>query len=153
MNCWTLTEHGIDGLDDAMSIMIDAFDPRFGEAWTAGQCSAILSMPGAVLVIAHNPLPAGFALVRSLAGESELMLLAVVPSARRQGIGLALLQHSIALAHSSGSSAYFLEVRADNPALALYSAAGLDQVGIRYNYYRGKDGKTRDALTLRRSLR
>ena len=148
-----ITQHGADGLDDAMLVMGTAFDPRFGEAWTASQCNGVLAMPGAVLLIARDPGPVGFALLRIVAGEAELMLLGVAPSARRRGVGRQLLEQSIAAAQAQSAEHYFLEVRNDNPAIALYRLSGLQQVGCRPNYYRGKDGNSRDALTFRLTLR
>lgn len=148
----SITRHGVEGLPDAMTVMARAFDPQFGEAWNAAQCTGVLAMPGAELLIARDDVPVGFALLRTVFDEAELMLLAVVPEVRGQGIGRALLQHSIELATKSGAASYFLEVRGDNPAIVLYEQAGLEQVGLRRDYYRGSDGNRRDALTYRLSL-
>ncbi len=148
----TIARHGIEALDEAMHVMVRAFDPRFGEAWTAAQCTGVLSMPGATLVVARNGEIEGFALVRAMAGDAELMLLAVLPDARTHGTGRALLRETMAVARDAGAENYFLEVRADNPAIALYTSEGLQQVGIRRDYYRGKDGYRRDALTFRKRL-
>lgn len=148
-----ITRHGVEGLTDAMTIMARAFDPQFGEAWNAAQCTGVLAMPGAELLIARKEAPVGFALLRTVFDEAELMLLAVAPEVRSQGIGRALLQHSITRATKSGATSYFLEVRGDNPAINLYEQVGLEQVGLRRDYYRGSDGNRRDALTYRLSLR
>lgn len=147
-----ISAHGIDGLADAMAVMTRAFDPQFGEAWTAAQCTGVLAMPGAHLLIARASQPVGFALVRTVIDETELMLLAVDPERRGEGIGSALLQHSFRLATELRAVSYFLEVRSDNPAVALYERAGLQKVGVRREYYRGGDGRRRDALTYRRTL-
>lgn len=147
-----ITRHGLDGLPDAMTVMDQAFDPLFGEAWNAAQCTGVLAMPGAELLVARGPHPLGFALVRTVLDETELMLLAVLPEVRGKGIGRSILLHSIDLATAAGATSYFLEVRDDNPAVALYEQAGLQQVGVRRDYYRGRDGNKRDALTYRRSL-
>ncbi len=148
-----ITRHGVEGLPDAMTVMAHAFDPQFGEAWNTAQCTGVLAMPGAELLIARQDVPVGFALLRTVIDEAELMLLAVTPTVRGQGIGRALLQHSIDLATKSGVVSYFLEVRGDNPAIKLYEQAGLEQVGLRRDYYRGANGNRRDALTYRLSLR
>lgn len=147
-----LSIKGVDGLDDAMQVMGRAFEPAFGEAWTAAQCTGVLAMPGAALVIACDTEPLGFALIRTVIDEAELMLLAVVPEAREQGVGRALLEQSMRHARDGGARHYLLEVRSDNSALSLYRQLGLQQVGIRRNYYRGHDGIFRDALTYRRTL-
>lgn len=149
----SITVHGIDGLADVMSVMNRAFDAQYGEAWTAAQCTGVISMPGAQLLIARTPHAAGFALVRAIHDEAELMLLAVRPDVQRQGIGRALLEQSVTAARASGAVSYFLEVRSDNPARRLYEDFGFEQVGVRREYYRGVDGLRRDALTYRLSLR
>lgn len=140
-------------LDDVMAIMRDAFDPEFGEAWTEGQCSGVLAMPGTRLLVAHAPEPVGFALMRTVVDEAELMLLAVRAERRGAGIGRALLCQSFEIAEQSGVSSFFLEVRAENRAIDLYLASGLRQVGFRKDYYRGGDGRRHDALTFRKLLR
>jgi ribosomal-protein-alanine N-acetyltransferase len=73
-----------------MMIMNAAFEPRFGEAWTRSQCAGILPMSGVSLTLARDnglPQPVGFSLCRTIAGEAELLLLAVAPGQQRRGIG------------------------------------------------------------------
>ena len=149
----TCSRHSVEALDDAMTVMATAFDPAFGEGWSAAQCSGVLAMPGATLIVARaDSVPIGFALVRALAGEAELMLLGVSPDARGRGVGRRLVEDSFAVARAAGCSHYFLEVRSDNPAISLYHRLSFVQVGIRRNYYRGTGGVVRDALTYRRAL-
>ena len=69
------------------AVMAEAFDPRFGEAWTHSQCLGILSMPGVWLSLARaEGETAGFALSRAILDEAELLLIAVHPAFRRRGI-------------------------------------------------------------------
>lgn len=147
-----ITQEDAAALDDAMTVMRRAFEPSYGEAWTAPQCAGVLAMPGADLLIARagarDATPVGFALLRTVVDETELMLIAVAPEARNQGVAKLLLADSIASARERGATRLFLEVRADNPALRIYRAAGLATVGRRLDYYRGNDGRLRDALTL-----
>lgn len=135
------------------TIMNQAFDPRFGEAWTRGQCLGIMAMSGVWLTIASiDGVPAGFALTRAVAGEAELLLLATVPAVRRRGVGGALLRSVLADANGRGVSAIHLEVRSGNDAISLYRGAGFIKVGERKDYYRGLAGQSFDALTFRRDL-
>ena len=53
-------------------------------------------------------------------------------------------------ARGEGAEDYFLEMRADNDAVHLYERAGFTECGRRPAYYRGNDGKLRDAITMRR---
>ena len=137
-------------VDDAVAIMDAAFDDRFGEAWTRSQCAGILPMPGVTLTIARasSGEAIGFALQRIIAGDGELLLLAVDPEYRRRGIGRSLLQNFIGLARQEGTVRVHLEVRDGNPAVAMYRKTGFRIVGRRRKYYHGRTGGQFDALTL-----
>jgi ribosomal-protein-alanine N-acetyltransferase len=139
----------VGDLDEVMRIMTAAFRPCFGEAWTRSQCAGILPMHGVTLTIAEaGRIPVGFSLVRAVADEAELLLLAVDPAEQRRGIGQALLDEFIAGALAGGAHRLHLEVRDGNPAVALYRASGFSAAGRRRNYYRGSDGEAYDAVTL-----
>lgn len=140
-------------LDDIVAVMNAAFDERFGEAWTRSQCAGILPMPGVRLILARvGDGTVGFSLFRTIADESELLLLAVAPESRRQGIGGMLLDHFLREARSAGASKAHLEVREGNPAVVMYRQAGFSCVGRRRKYYRGRFGGDFDALTLKREI-
>jgi len=143
-----LRRGGGDDLDQIMRIMTAAFRPCFGEAWTQSQCAGILPMHGVSLTIAdQGGLPVGFSLVRAVADEAELLLLAVDPDQQRRGIGQALLDDFIAGALASGGHRLHLEVRDGNPAVELYRSSGFAPAGRRRNYYHGPGGESYDAVT------
>lgn len=141
---------GVDDLDEVMRVMMAAFQPCFGEAWTRSQCAGILPMAGVTLTLAEgdDECALGFTLARTIADEAELLLIAVDPSSQRRGVGQSLLMHFIEHARQAGARKLHLEVRDNNPAVALYSAAGFTPAGRRRNYYRGADGTKHDAVTL-----
>ena len=146
----TLADGNAARLDDVMRVMGAAFDKAFGEAWTRSQCAGILPMTGVRLVLAEQDgsgRPLGFALSRCVAGDAELLLLAVSPQARGVGVGRKLLQRFIDDATADGASRIHLEVRDGNSAARLYESAGFAPAGRRSNYYRGSDGTQHDALT------
>ena len=135
------------------AIMQEAFDPRFGEAWTKAQCLGMLSLPDVWLTLAAvDGADLGFALARSTGPDAELLLLAIRPAARRRGIGGALLRATIAEARSRDSANLFLEVRAGNDAAHLYLREGFTSIGHRKDYYRGRGGQLFDAQTFSRKL-
>lgn len=118
--------------------------------WSADEITALLDAPGVILVARSE----GFALIRVAAGEAELLTLAVVPRARRRGLGRALLAEAEARAAAAGAAEIFLEVTEDNAAArALYAAAGYTQAGRRQGYFALPGGGRVDALVLRRVLR
>jgi ribosomal-protein-alanine N-acetyltransferase len=146
----TLARGSSADLDELMPVMESAFGDRFGEAWTRSQCAGILPMAGVTLTIARSEPDcelAGFSLARTIAGEAELLLIAVAPDRHRQGIGRQLLENFVEQARDAGVERVHLEVRAGNDAERLYRAAGFEPVGRRRNYYRGSDGSRFDALT------
>ena len=138
-----------------MQVMDGAFDPSFGEAWTRSQCAGILPMAGVLLTLAWDSKrerPLGFSLSRTIAGESELLLLAVAPASQRRGVGRRLLEQFMDRARADGARRVHLEVRDGNSAIAMYQGAGFKPAGRRRNYYRGPDGRQFDALTFARAL-
>lgn len=142
-------------LEEVMEVMDAAFGSRFGEAWTRSQCAGILPMAGVCLVIARDPANGhviGFSLTRTVADESELLLLAVLPTHHRRGIGARLLDDFMQRAGDESVVRVHLEVRDGNPAVEMYRRAGFRAVGRRRNYYRAPDGARFDALTLAREL-
>lgn len=117
--------------------------------WGACEFAALLSGPGTFLCAAE----AGFALGRAVAGEAELLTLAVAPEQRRRGMGRALLARFEAEAAQRRAAIAHIEVAACNTAAqALYQGAGYTVTGRRPRYYHGPDGRTADALMLSRQL-
>jgi len=144
-----------DDLDAVMTVMDAAFGNRFGEAWTRSQLAGILPMAGVALVLARDPrndAVLGFSLTRTVADESELLLIAVLPSHQRRGVGRDLLADFMDRAQNSGVTRLHLEVRDGNPAVALYLTAGFTPVGRRRNYYQSAEGNRYDAITLAHEL-
>ncbi|TZG28013.1 GNAT family N-acetyltransferase [Sphingomonas montanisoli] len=149
MTGFDISEGTTADIDDVMAVMNNAFDPRFGEAWNAGQCLSMMSLPGTFLVIARQDgEPVGFALNRHIVDEVELLLLAVTTARRRQGTARRLIDAVRQLSLARGASHVHLEVRDNNPAYLLYVNAGFSLVGRRTGYYRGANGEAFDALTL-----
>lgn len=143
-----LTEGCSDDLEGVMKVMTAAFSDEFGEAWTRAQCSGILPMTGVRLMLARvDGDVVGFSLFRTVAGDSELLLLAVAPPAQGGGVGQALLEQFVRESKKNGADSIHLEVRDGNPAVRIYESAGFEQTNRRRNYYRGRGGAQFDALT------
>lgn len=118
--------------------------------WSAAEFGTLLSGPG-VFVLGDAQ---GILLGRALAGEAELLTLAVDPAARRRGLARRLLAAFEEEARARGADDAFLEVAAGNAAaLSLYAGAGYVRAGRRRNYYQQPDGTPDDALVLRKPLK
>jgi [ribosomal protein S18]-alanine N-acetyltransferase len=140
-----------EDIDAVMRVMDTAFGDRFGEAWTRSQLGGILPMAGVSLILAREPGSGdaiGFSLFRTVADESELLLIAVAPTEHRRGVGRMLLEDFLVRARNHGVSRVHLEVREGNSAIGLYRDAGFSPVGRRRNYYHATDGRRFDAVTL-----
>jgi ribosomal-protein-alanine N-acetyltransferase len=123
-----------------------AFDAE--RPWTENEIATLIGKP---FVAAFSTI-GGFALTQTVAGESELLTLAVDPQHRRKGIAQGLITRWIA-ALPTDTEAAFLEVAADNDgARALYAANGFQQTGLRKTYYARAAQAPADALILSRRL-
>jgi [ribosomal protein S18]-alanine N-acetyltransferase len=139
---------GID-IPAIMPVMSQAFDPVYGEAWTASQCLSTLSMPGSQLLIAtYENQVAGFTLSRAVTDEVELLLIGVAPFAQRTGIGHRLIEILSNISEELGHKTIFLEVRESNSAYNFYYKLGFLPIGRRPAYYKGLDGSRHDSITM-----
>lgn len=127
----------------------------FDASWTAPDIAALMRATGGFALLAEDAAghAHGFILGRALAGEAEILTLAVAPDARRSGLGRALVEALAEEAKARGARTLFLEVAADNTgAIALYQGAGFERAGLRRAYYSRPGAHRMDALILRRAL-
>lgn len=118
----------------------------FSAAWSAAEIAAL---GGVALRVGED----GFILVRTVAGEAEILTVGVRPDARGAGVGRALVQAALGEAAAAGAESVFLEVAEDNiPARRLYAGLGFAGVGRRPGYYPRPGAGPVDALVLRRAL-
>ena len=88
-------------------------------------------------------------------GEAQILNVSVVPHARREGLGRALVRRFTEDARRLHAEQVFLEVRVSNAAaIGLYEAEGFAPVARRVGYYPGAtfDVPREDALVMRRAL-
>jgi len=118
-----------------------------------------LSRPEAIMIVARRARAEtqtghalyGFLSARVSAQELHINNIGVHESARRRGIGDALMQEAVTTAIRQGARAAILEVRAGNVAAqSLYRRYGFEVVGRRRQYYRAPP---EDALLMRASLK
>lgn len=116
--------------------------------WSADEFTALLAQPYTAAFTAQG----GFGLTRTLAGESELLTLAVSPTYQRRGIASDILTQWLTAIKTNAETA-FLEVAADNHgALALYAKHGFAQSGLRKAYYARTSGAAVDAVLMTRAF-
>jgi ribosomal-protein-alanine N-acetyltransferase len=121
----------------------DEFEQLIASSATLGQGAAFSE---------HGRL-CGFVLSRVSGIEAEMLSIVVGSSARRQGMGRALLAGHLDRLLRRRVRELYLEVDENNhAALAFYAAFGLVQVGRRSAYYASASGGRAAALILRRDL-
>ena len=123
----------------------------FSDPWSE---ESLLGMTDSVfyhlLCAAEDGEVCGYLAASSVAGENEILRIAVSGSHRRRGIGASLLDSFIKERTTEGDSEFFLEVRASNaPAIGLYTSLGFEFCGRRENYYKNP---TEDAVLMRLSV-
>lgn len=122
----------------------------FDRPWDAAAFADLLGHPGALALAEGDR---GFLLARRVLDEAEVLTLAVVPTARRRGLGRALVEAAAGLLKPAGARTLWLEAAEDNAAaLALYRAAGFAETGRRPGYYARERGPSLAAVVMRRTL-
>lgn len=150
-----------DALDAIMAVMEEAFDHRYGEAWTRRQVADSLTLRNVFFTLIgpdgtddiDPERVIGFALTRQVVDEEEILLIAVVPAMRGKGVGRRLLTEVIEKARHRCVERIFLEMRDGNPAEFLYHDFGFEKMGRRKGYYRGAIDGPLDAITFVKDIR
>lgn len=95
----------------------------------------------------------GFAMLRLLGDDAELMTIAIEPKFRGKGVGAALMRACFEDLLMTPSRRMILEVAADNPAaIRLYQNLGFAKISERKGYYARPDGQPATALVMARPL-
>ncbi len=112
---------------------------NFTDSMRAGVTLVVMELEQAQL--------AGYGVLQSRGGESELLNIAIAPEYQQRGLGRQLLQWMIFQASQQGAESIFLEVRRSNlGAQRLYESEGFNEIGERRGYYPDHGGKREDAL-------
>jgi ribosomal-protein-alanine N-acetyltransferase len=135
----------------ATAVDLDALEAlegaAFADPWTRAQIGGELTEPHALVLVTQGL--EGYAVFRHIAGEAELLRLAVAPAARRRGWARRLVERGLDILRTGGCGRCYLEVRTTNgPAIALYEELDFRRAGQRRRYY--ADGT--DALIMHRPV-
>lgn len=127
----------------------------FYRGWPREDFAAYIAGPDTPVYVACDAKRriAGFAMLRLVADEAELITIAVDPKWRKKGVGLALMRALFEDLRMTAAKRLFLEVAADNPAaLKLYARFGFTKLSERQGYYTRANGQPATALVMARDL-
>lgn len=126
--------------DTAVAAHILRVSPEAAD-WTEASLRESAEWPGIVSRVSErNGEITGFLIGRQVAGEAEILNLAVSPAKRGEGDGLGLLKAAIDEFRARGASRVFLEVRESNEAgIGFYEKRGFRKTGRRAGYFRAPD--------------
>lgn len=134
-----ITEMSLSDLENIKEILISDFD----DFWNYNILKSELESSNSKYIIAktNDGEIIGFAGIKIILDNADIMNIVVKKSWRNQGVGNLLLSNLISICKISNLSSLSLEVNEDNlPAIHLYEKFGFKQVGVRKNYYQDKDG-------------
>lgn len=109
----------------------------FFDPWSLDTWQRELQNPIAIWIVEEvDRTVVGYAGIWNVAGEAQIMRVAVRKALRNQGLGLMLTQELIQKAWEAGAEAVTLEVRESNiAAQKVYERCGFVSQGIRPGYY------------------
>jgi ribosomal-protein-alanine N-acetyltransferase len=127
----------------------------FYRGWTREEFAAYIAGEGTPVYVACDSRRriAGFAMLRHLGEEVELITIAVDRKWRNKGVGLMLMRALFDRLLMSPAKRMLLEVATDNAAaLKLYGKLGFVKIGERKGYYPRPDGTPATAIVMARDL-
>jgi len=99
------------------------------------------------LTVCAGETPVGFGCILLVAGEGELVDIAVSSAHRQKGLGQLLMTALLAEARKQETEILYLEVRQSNTAArSLYEKNGFEAMGVRKKYYKNP---VEDAVLMR----
>ena len=124
----------LNDLESIKEILVSDFD----DFWDYSILKDELSSTNSYYLVAKSDNEIlGFAGIKYVLNEADIMNIVVKKSKRKLGIGSLLLKNIIELCKKLNISTLFLEVNEKNiPAILLYKKFGFEEVGFRKNYYK-----------------
>ena len=124
----------LNDLESIKEILVSDFD----DFWDYSILKDELSSTNSYYLVAKSDNEIlGFAGIKYVLNDADIMNIVVKKSKRKSGIGSLLLKNIIELCKKLNVSTLFLEVNEKNiPAILLYKKFGFEEVGFRKNYYK-----------------
>lgn len=120
----------------------DVLNSEFDDFWNYNILKEELNSQNSCYIVAllNNEI-VGFAGIKFIVNEADIMNIVTKKTFRNKGIGKLLLENLIQLSKSLNLTSITLEVNEENaPAIHLYKKFGFEILGIRKKYYKNADG-------------
>lgn len=136
----------LDDLNNIKNILISDFD----DFWNYDILEEELKCENSYFMVTKsNDEIVGFAGLKVIVDEADIMNIVVKKSYRHNGIGSVLLENLISYAKSLDLNTVTLEVNEHNlSAIKLYDKFNFDHIGIRKKYYNGES----DAIIMSKKI-
>ena len=143
---YDITKMTLEDLNNIKDNLISDFD----DFWNYSVFKSELESDSShYLVVKDNSKIIGFAGIKVILPDADIMNIVVKKDFRNQGVGSLLLKELINLSKSLNVKNLFLEVNEKNtPAISLYNKFGFKKISIRKNYY-----KDNNAIVMRLDLK
>lgn len=128
----------LNHLNELQEILISDFD----DFWSFSTLKEEVENENSSYIIGKiNNEIIGFAGLKKIFDQADIMNIVIKKTYRNQGIGTLLLENLILLAKDLNISTLFLEVNEQNkPAIHLYEKLGFKKLGVRKKYYNNNNG-------------
>lgn len=140
-----ITEMKLSDLEKIEDILTTDFD----DFWNKKVLEEELSSSSSKYIVAKNDNEiVGFAGIKIVLDEVDIMNIVTKKNYRRQGIGCLLLKNLITISKSLNAKSITLEVNENNSnAIDLYTKYNFQKIGVRKNYY-----KNESAIIMKKDL-
>ena len=139
---WKMTVHLKKLVPDDIPELVSIEQECFSDPWSERLLSALLesAFDETWVLRLEDGTAAGYINLRFLAGERELMRIAVRPECRGRGYSRKMMEQMVKSAEEKQVHDMTLEVRAGNlTAINLYKSYGFRKEAVRKNYYHDPD--------------
>lgn len=143
---FSVEKMSLDTLNSIKNVLISDFD----DFWNYDVIKQELECSNSYFITVKNDNEVmGFAGLKVILDEADIMNIVVKKSYRSNGIGSILLKHLISYAKSLNLKTITLEVNEHNlSAIRLYAKFDFDHIGIRKKYYNGES----DAIIMSKKI-